>query len=106
MVQCVYEALLECPVICLSLSHCSYEERWHSLPAPGSETPCHLDVFGDTGEVAYLQLEALRRAVVGSAADWQLASVRRYVAVGLSSCPFGFSSLDGFDDLLCLQAGC
>ena len=35
MVQCVYEALLECPVIC-SLSHCSYEEHWHSLPAPGS----------------------------------------------------------------------
>ena len=56
--------------------------------------------------MAYLQLEALRRAVVGSAADWQLASVRRYVAVGLSSCPFGFSSLDGFDDLLCPQAGC
>ena len=42
----------------------------------------------------------------GSAADWQLASVRRYAAVGLSSCPFGFSSLDGFDDLLCPQAGC
>ena len=63
-------------------------------------------VFGDTGEVAYLQLEALRRAMVGSAADWQLASVRRYAAVGLSSCPFGFSSLDGFDDLLCPQAGC
>ena len=33
---CVYEDLLECPVICLSLSHCSYEEHWHSLPAPGS----------------------------------------------------------------------
>ena len=33
---CIYEALLECPVICLSLSHCSYEERWHSLPAPAS----------------------------------------------------------------------
>ena len=30
------EALLECPVICLSLSHCSYEEHWHSLPAPAS----------------------------------------------------------------------
>ena len=29
-------SLLECPVICLSLSHCSYEECWHSLPAPGS----------------------------------------------------------------------
>ena len=39
-------------------------------------------------------------------AAWQLASVRRYAAVGLSSCPFGFSSLDGFDDLLCPQAGC
>ena len=50
--------------------------------------------------------EVLRRAVVGSAADWQLASVRRYAAVGLSSCPFGFSLLDGFDDLLCPQAGC
>ena len=49
---------------------------------------------------------AERRAVVGSAADWQLASVRRYAAVGLSSCPFGFLSLDGFDDLLCPQAGC
>ena len=36
---------------------------------------------------ACLQLEALRRAVVGSAADWQLASVWRYAAVGLSSCP-------------------
>ena len=33
---CVYEALLECPVICLSLSHCSYEKHWHSLPAPAS----------------------------------------------------------------------
>ena len=49
--------------------------------------------------MAYLLLEALRRAAVGSAADWQLASARRYVAVGLSGCPFGFSSLDGFDDL-------
>ena len=56
--------------------------------------------------MAYLQLEVLRRAVVGSAAYWQLASVRQYAAVGLSSCPFGFSSLDGFDDLLCPQAGC
>ena len=28
---CVYEVLLECPVICLSLSHCSYREYWHSL---------------------------------------------------------------------------
>ena len=65
-----------------------------------------MDVFGDTGEVAFLQLEVLRWAVVGTAAGLQLASVRRYVAVGLSSCPFGFSSLDGFDDLLCLQAGC
>ena len=44
--------------------------------------------------------------MVGSAADWQLASVLRYAAVGLSSCPFGFSSRDGFDDLLCPQAGC
>ena len=68
--------------------------------------PLSLGRLGDMGEVAYLQLEALRRAVVGSAADWQLASVRRYTAVGLSSCPFGFSSLDGFDDLLCPQAGC
>ena len=68
--------------------------------------PCHLDVFGDMGEVACLQLEVLRQAVVGSAADWQLASVRRYSAVGLSSCPFGSSSLDGLDDLWCPQAGC
>ena len=97
----VYEALLECPVICLSLSHCSYGEHWHSLPAPASQTPCHLDVFGDTGEVACLQLEALRRAAVGFVVDWQLASVQRYAAVGLASCPFGFSSLDGLDDLWC-----
>ena len=65
-----------------------------------------MDVFRGTGEVAYLQLEALRRAVVGSAADWQLASVWQYAVVVLSSCPFGSSSLDGFDDLVCLQAGC
>ena len=65
-----------------------------------------MDVFGDTVEVAYLQLEALRLAAVGSVAGWQLASVRQYAAVGLSSCPFGFLSLDGFDDLLCPQAGC
>ena len=65
-----------------------------------------MDVFGDTGEVAYLQLEVLRQAVVGSAADWQLASVRRYAVAGLSSCPFGFSSRDGLDNLLCPQAGC
>ena len=56
--------------------------------------------------MAYLQLEVLRRAVVGSAADWQLASVRRYSVAGLSSCPFDFSSWDGLDDLLCPQAGC
>ena len=65
-----------------------------------------MDVFEDTGEVAFLQLEVLRRAMVGTVADLQLASARRYIAVGLSSCPFGFSSLDGFDDLLCPQAGC
>ena len=44
--------------------------------------------------------------MVGSAADWQLASVQRYAVVVLSSCPFGSSSLDGFDDLVCPQAGC
>ena len=101
MALCIYEALLECPVICLSLSHCSYGERWHSLPAPASQTPCHLGVFGDTVEVAYLQLEALRQAAVSSAADWQLASVWRYIVVGLTSCPSGSSSLDGLDDLWC-----
>ena len=68
--------------------------------------PCHLDVFGDTGEVACLQLEVLRQALVGSVAGWQLASVWQYAVVGLSSCPFDFSSQDGLDDLLCLQAGC
>ena len=68
--------------------------------------PLSLGRLWDTGEVTFLQLEALRWAVVGSAADWQLASVRQYAAVGLSSCPFGFSSLDGFDNLLCPQAGC
>ena len=52
MVQCVYEAFLECPVICLSLSHCSYEEHWHSLPAPGSLDPLslgHLRGYGGSG---------------------------------------------------------
>ena len=68
--------------------------------------PLSLGCLRGYGGSGILQLEALRRAVVGSAADWQLASVRRYAAVGLSSCPFGFSSLDGFDDLLCPQAGC
>ena len=68
--------------------------------------PCHLDVFGDMGEVACLQLEALRQALVGSVVGWQLASVWRYVAAGLSSCPFGSSSQDGLDDLSCPQAGC
>ena len=43
--------------------------------------------------------------VVGSAAGWQLASVRRYAVADLSSCPFDFSSWDGLDDLLCPQAG-
>ena len=56
--------------------------------------------------MAYLQLEALRQASVGFAVGWQLASVRRYAVVVLSSCPFGSSSQDGFDDLLYLQAGC
>ena len=65
-----------------------------------------MDVFRDMGEVAYLQLEVLRRGAVGSVAEWQLASVRRYIAAVLSSCPFGSSSLDGFDDLMCPQAGC
>ena len=106
MALCVYEALLECPVICLSLSHCSYGEHWHSLPAPASYNPCHLDIFRDMGEVAHLQLEALRQAFVGSVAGWQLASVWRYAAAGLSSCPFDSSSRDGLDDLLYLRAGC
>ena len=51
-------------------------------------------------------LEVLRQAVVGSVADWQLASVRRCTAVGLSSCPFDSSSRDGLDDFWCPQAGC
>ena len=106
MALCTYEALLECPVICLSLSHCSYGECWHSVPAPASKTPCHLDIFGDTGEVARLQLEVLRQALVGSVAGWQLASVWQYAAAGLSSCPFDSSSRDGLADLWYLQAGC
>ena len=68
--------------------------------------PCHLDIFGDMGQVACLQVEALRHALVGSVAGWQLASVRRYAAAGLSSCPFDSSSRDGLDDLLYLRAGC
>ena len=46
------------------------------------------------GRVAHLQLEALRQALVGSVAAWQLASVWRYAAAGLSSCPFDSSSWD------------
>ena len=61
---------------------------------------------GIQGKWHVLQLEVLRRAMVGSAAGWQLASVRRYAVVGLSSCPFGSSSPDGFEDLWCPQAGC
>ena len=49
--------------------------------------------------MACLQLEVLRLALVGSAAGWQLASEQRYVVVGLSSCPFDFSSQDGFAGL-------
>ena len=63
----------------------------------------HLRGYGGSG---FSPIEALRQAAVGSAVGWQLASVRRYVAVGLSSCPFDFSSLDGFDNLVCPQAGC
>ena len=48
--------------------------------------PCHLDIFGDMGGVAHLQLEVLRQALVGFAAAWKLASVWRYATVGLSSC--------------------
>ena len=57
-------------------------------------------------EVACLQLEALRQVSVGFAVGWQLASVRRYAVVGLSSCPFDSSSQDGLDDLWCPQASC
>ena len=64
-----------------------------------------MDVFGDTVEVAYLQLEALRRAAVGSAAAWQLASVRRYAAVS-QVVHLASRHWMAFDDLLCLQAGC
>ena len=42
-------------------------------------------------EVAHLQLEVLRQALVASMAAWQLASVWWYAAVGLSSCPFDSS---------------
>ena len=41
----------------------------------------------------------LRQALVGSVSGWQLASVRRYAAAGLSSCPFDSSSWDGLADL-------
>ena len=60
----------------------------------------------DMGEVACLQLAALRQALVGSVAGWQLASVRRYAAAGLSSCPFDSSSWDGLAGLWYLQARC
>ena len=60
------------------------------------------------GGVAHLQLEALRQALVGSAAAWQLASVWRYadVVLSLSSCPFDFSSRHAPAYLWYLQAGC
>ena len=61
--------------------------------------PCHLDIFGNMGEVAHLQPEVLRQALVGSVASWQLASVWRYAAAGLSSCTFDSSSRDGLADL-------
>ena len=67
--------------------------------------PLSLGRLRDTGEVACLQLEVLRQALVGSVVDWQLASVWRYAAAGLSSCPFGSSSQDGLDDLSCPRAG-
>ena len=43
-----------------------------------------MDIFGDTGEVAYLLLEALRLAMVGFAAAWQLASRRCLCSLMLS----------------------
>ena len=61
--------------------------------------PLSLGHLRDTGEVACLQLEVLRQALVGSVAGWQLASVWRYAAAGLSSCPFDSSSWDGLADL-------
>ena len=51
--------------------------------------------------MACLQLEALRQALVGSVAGWQLASAWRYIVVGLSSCPFNFLSWDSFAGLWC-----
>ena len=57
--------------------------------------PLSLGCLQGYGEVACLQLEVLRQAVVGSVAGWQLASVRRYAVAGLSSCPFDFLSRDG-----------
>ena len=51
------------------------------------------------GEVVRLQLEMLRQALVHSVAGWQFASVCRYAAAGLSSCPFDSSSRDGLADL-------
>ena len=69
-----------------------------------SACTCFLDplslgcLWGYRG-IARLQLEALRQALVGSVAGWQLASVWRYTAAGLSSCPFDSSSWDGLDDL-------
>ena len=53
--------------------------------------PMSLGCLWGYGGVVCLQLEALRQALVGFVAAWQLASVRRYAAVGLSSCPFDSS---------------
>ena len=61
--------------------------------------PLSLGRLRGNGEVACLRLEALRQALVGSAAGWQLASVRQYIVVGLASCPFDSSSWDGFAGL-------
>ena len=68
--------------------------------------PLSLGRLRGYGEVAHLQLEVLRQALVGSVAAWQLASVWQSAAVGLSICPFDSSSWDGLADLWYLQARC
>ena len=75
---------------------------WTALAFPACTCfldPLSLGHLQGYREVARLQLEALRQALVGSVAGWQLASVPRYTAAGLSSCPFDSSSQDGLDNL-------
>ena len=63
----------------------------------------HLRGYGGSGTFAAGGTET---GLGWFAAAWQLASVWRYAAVGLSSCPFDSSSWHAPAYLWYLQAGC